>query len=82
MVALEHTEAHGPLDKKQTSKHTCEVFNSLAHYVSYMPFVQNGGLFIPNKKSNDYTLGDDIFHFCVFTAPNPLNYVSSMGRRR
>jgi len=24
-----------------------------ALYVSYMPFVQNGGLFIPNKKSRN-----------------------------
>ena len=32
-----------------------------ALYVSYMPFVQNGGMFIPNKKSNDYSLGDNIF---------------------
>jgi len=32
-----------------------------ALYVSYMPFVQNGGMFIPNKKSNDYNLGDAIF---------------------
>jgi len=32
-----------------------------ALYVSYMPFVQNGGMFIPNKKSNDYSLGDSIF---------------------
>jgi len=26
-----------------------------------MPFVQNGGMFIPNKNSNNYSLGDDIF---------------------
>ena len=32
-----------------------------ALYVSYMPFVKNGGIFIPSKKSNEYSLGDDIF---------------------
>ena len=32
-----------------------------ALYVSYMPFVKNGGIFIPSKISKDYTLGDDIF---------------------
>lgn len=28
-------------------------------YASYMPFVKNGGLFIPTRK--DYQLGDEIF---------------------
>jgi len=32
-----------------------------ALYVSYMSFLQNGGMFIPNKNSNNYSLGDDIF---------------------
>ena len=32
-----------------------------ALYVSYMPFIKNGGVFIPSKKSSDYNLGDDIF---------------------
>lgn len=30
-----------------------------ALYMSYMPFVQNGGLFVPTKK--DYNLGDEMF---------------------
>ena len=30
-----------------------------ALYAAYMPFVQNGGLFIPTNKS--YQLGDDVF---------------------
>jgi len=30
-----------------------------ALYAAYMPFVQNGGLFIPTSKS--YQLGDDVF---------------------
>ncbi|MBX3707487.1 MAG: PilZ domain-containing protein [Pseudomonadales bacterium] len=28
-------------------------------YAAYMPFVRNGGLFIPTKK--DYQLGDEVF---------------------
>jgi len=28
-------------------------------YAAYMPFVQNGGLFIPTKK--EYELGDEVF---------------------
>ena len=28
-------------------------------YAAYMPFVKNGGLFIPTNKS--YTLGDEVF---------------------
>jgi type IV pilus assembly protein PilZ len=35
--------------------------NKRALYASYMPFVKNGGVFIPSKKSDDYSLGDDIF---------------------
>lgn len=30
-----------------------------ALYAAYMPFVKNGGLFIPTAKS--YTLGDEVF---------------------
>ncbi len=30
-----------------------------ALYAAYMPFVQNGGLFIPTNKN--YQLGDDVF---------------------
>ena len=28
-------------------------------YAAYMPFVQNGGLFVPTSK--EYSIGDDIF---------------------
>jgi len=30
-----------------------------ALYMSYMPFVENGGLFVPTKK--EYNLGDEMF---------------------
>ena len=50
-----------------------------ALYVSYMPFVHNGGMFIPNKKSDDYSLGDDIFVLlsvaivCIYTSISLFN---------
>ncbi len=31
-----------------------------ALYAAYMPFIKNGGLFIPTKKSS-YKLGDEVF---------------------
>ena len=36
-------------------------------YAAYMPFVKNGGLFIPTKK--DYALGDEV---CGGRAVEPL----------
>jgi type IV pilus assembly protein PilZ len=33
--------------------------NKTALYEAYMPFVKNGGLFIPTKKT--YTLGNEVF---------------------
>ncbi|HET8883767.1 MAG TPA: PilZ domain-containing protein [Solimonas sp.] len=38
---------------------TLHIKDKSALYVAYMPFVKNGGLFIPTNK--DYRLGDDIF---------------------
>src|SRR3546814_1145878 len=38
---------------------TLHIKDKSALYVAYMPFVKNGGLFIPTNK--DYHLGDDIF---------------------
>ena len=36
-----------------------------ALYASYMPFVKNGGLFIPTAKS--YKLGDEVFMLLTLT---------------
>jgi type IV pilus assembly protein PilZ len=36
-----------------------------ALYASYMPFVKNGGLFIPTAK--DYKLGDEVFMLLTLT---------------
>jgi type IV pilus assembly protein PilZ len=38
---------------------TLNIKDKNALYVSYMPFVKNGGLFIPTTK--DYHLGDEVF---------------------
>jgi len=38
-----------------------------ALYASYMPFVKNGGLFIPTAKT--YKLGDEVFMLLTLTDP-------------
>jgi type IV pilus assembly protein PilZ len=38
---------------------TLNIKDKSALYVAYMPFVKNGGLFIPTNKS--YKLGDEVF---------------------
>ena len=38
---------------------TLNIKDKSALYVSYMPFVKNGGLFIPTNK--EYSLGDEVF---------------------
>ena len=38
---------------------TLTIKDKSALYVAYMPFIKNGGLFIPTNKS--YNLGDEVF---------------------
>jgi len=38
---------------------TLNIKDKSALYVSYMPFIKNGGLFIPTTR--DYHLGDEVF---------------------
>jgi type IV pilus assembly protein PilZ len=38
---------------------TLNIKDKSALYISYMPFVKNGGLFIPTNKQ--YKLGDEVF---------------------
>ncbi len=38
---------------------TLNIKDKAALYVAYMPFIKNGGLFIPTTK--DYRLGDEVF---------------------
>lgn len=38
---------------------TLSIKDKAALYVAYMPFIRNGGLFIPTAK--EYTIGDEVF---------------------
>jgi type IV pilus assembly protein PilZ len=38
---------------------TLNIKDKSALYISYMPFIKNGGLFIPTNK--EYRLGDEVF---------------------
>lgn len=41
---------------------TCEVADTAALHAAYMPFITNGGLFLPAKAiSHNYQLGDEVF---------------------
>ena len=49
----------GAADKSRNAVISIAIKDKQALYMSYMPFVQNGGLFVPTKK--DYNLGDEMF---------------------
>jgi type IV pilus assembly protein PilZ len=43
---------------------TMDIADKAALYAVYMPFIRNGGLFIPAQQNNDrehYSLGDEVF---------------------
>lgn len=46
-------------DKARNAVISIAIKDKQALYMSYMPFVENGGLFVPTKK--DYELGDEMF---------------------
>ena len=48
-----------PNTKMRQSILSAVISDKSALYEAYMPFVKNGGLFIPTKKS--YSLGNDVF---------------------
>ncbi|RBP48410.1 PilZ domain-containing protein [Arenicella xantha] len=48
-----------PTDKARNAVISIAIKDKQALYMSYMPFVTNGGLFVPTKK--DYDLGDEMF---------------------
>lgn len=48
-----------PIDKERNAVISIAIKDKQALYMSYMPFVKNGGLFVPTKK--DYDLGDEMF---------------------
>jgi len=45
---------------------TLTIKDKSALYVAYMPFIKNGGLFIPTNKSN-YNIGDEVFMLLTLT---------------
>lgn len=46
-------------DKPRNAVISIAIKDKQVLYMSYMPFVQNGGLFVPTQK--DYNLGDEMF---------------------
>lgn len=48
-----------PAGSSQPGILTLNIKDKSALYVAYMPFVKNGGLFIPTTK--EYRLGDEVF---------------------
>ncbi len=46
-------------DKKRNAVISIAIKDKQALYMSYMPFIQGGGLFVPTKKN--YNLGDEMF---------------------
>ena len=46
-------------DKERSSVISIAIKDKQALYMAYMPYIKNGGLFIPTKKS--YELGDEMF---------------------
>lgn len=45
--------------KERSSVISIAIRDKQALYMSYMPYVKNGGLFVPTKK--EYNLGDEMF---------------------
>lgn len=46
-------------ERERSSVISITIKDKQALYMAYMPFVVNGGLFVPTKK--DYNLGDEMF---------------------
>ncbi len=40
---------------------TLDIQDENALYLSYLPFLKNGGIFVPNDFSSSYELGEEIF---------------------
>jgi len=50
---------NGDLNKPRNSVISIAIKDKQALYMSYMPFIDGGGLFVPTQK--DYSLGDEMF---------------------
>lgn len=58
-------------NKDRSSVISIAIKDKQALYMSYMPYVRNGGLFVPTKK--DYNLGDEMFLLVqIMDEPEPL----------
>ena len=50
---------NGDAGKPRNAVISIAIKDKQALYMSYMPFIENGGLFVPAQK--DYTIGDELF---------------------
>lgn len=58
-MSSENIKQQGAPDKTRNAVISIAIKDKQALYMSYMPFVENGGIFVPTKK--DYNLGDEMF---------------------
>ncbi len=57
-------------DASRNSVISIAIRDKQALYMSYMPFIENGGLFVPTQK--DYHLGDEMFLLVtIMDEPDP-----------
>lgn len=58
-------------NRERSSVISIAIKDKQALYMSYMPYVENGGLFVPTKK--DYDLGDEMFLLVkIMDEPDPV----------
>lgn len=58
-------------NKERSSVISIAIKDKQALYMSYMPYVKNGGLFVPTKK--EYDLGDEMFLLVkIMEEPEPV----------
>ena len=63
--------------RERSSVISIEIKDKQALYMSYMPYVKGGGLFVPVKK-DDYELGDEMF--LLVKIINEIDPVQISGR--
>jgi len=56
---MANEKQNGAASKSRNAVISIAIKDKQALYMSYMPFVKNGGLFVPTQK--DYHLGDEMF---------------------
>lgn len=56
---MANEKKNGAAPKTRNAVISIAIKDKQALYMSYMPFVKNGGLFVPTQK--DYNLGDEMF---------------------